>query len=59
MSANEHDCGGCSEYNRLSRRGFLSGAAGAAATSFFPIFPDWLPKVVLAEAADSSRDVIV
>jgi uncharacterized protein (DUF1501 family) len=54
-----NDCEGCSEYNELSRRGFLTGAAGAAATSFFPIFPDWLPKVTLAEAADSSRDVIV
>jgi uncharacterized protein (DUF1501 family) len=53
------DCQGCREYNELSRRGFLTGAASAAATSFFPIFPEWLPKVVLAEAADSSRDVIV
>lgn len=59
MSGSDHDCSGCSEYNRLSRRGFLSGAAGAAATSFLPIFPEWLPRVVLAEAADSSRDVIV
>jgi uncharacterized protein (DUF1501 family) len=59
MSANEHDCSGCNEYNQLSRRGFLSGAAAAAGASFFPIFPEWLPKVTLAEAADSSRDVIV
>jgi uncharacterized protein (DUF1501 family) len=58
MSTHEPDCG-CAEYNELSRRGFLAGAAGAVATTFFPIFPDWLPKVVLAESAASSRDVIV
>lgn len=48
---------GCQEYNRLSRRGFL-GAAGA---SMYAVtgFPDWLPKVVLAETYASSRDVIV
>ena len=49
------DCG-CSEYNALSRRQFLGGAAMAGATAFFPA---WLPKVVLAETYASTRDVIV
>lgn len=54
------DCG-CNEYNELTRRQFLGGAAaaGAAATFFEPIFPAWLPKVVLAESADTTRDVVV
>ncbi|MSR22520.1 MAG: DUF1501 domain-containing protein [Gemmatimonadetes bacterium] len=62
MSDIDHDdCTGCREYSELSRRQFIAGTAAAAAavTAFFPIFPAWLPKVVLAEAADSSRDVIV
>ena len=49
------DCG-CSEYNALSRRQFLGGAAMAGATAFFPA---WLPKVVLAETYASTRDIIV
>ena len=61
MSDIDHDdCAGCREYTELSRRQFVTGtAAAAAATAFFPIFPDWLPQVTLAGAADSSRDVIV
>lgn len=60
MSVNDHeDCGGCSEYRELSRRHFLAGAAAAGATAVVPIFPAWLPKVVLAESADTTRDVIV
>ena len=47
---------GCSEYNALSRRQFLGGAAVAGASVFFPA---WLPKVVLAETYASTRDVIV
>ncbi|MBI4519576.1 MAG: DUF1501 domain-containing protein, partial [Gemmatimonadetes bacterium] len=63
MSAIDHEnCSGCREYNELSRRQFIAGTAAAAAagaTVFAPIFPAWLPRVVLAESADSTRDVIV
>ena len=51
----DQDCG-CSEYNQLSRREFLSASAGAAAAVHFP---DWLPRVVLAESYSGSRDVLV
>ncbi len=47
---------GCSEYNALSRRQFV---AGAAATGAMAVFPAWLPKVVLAENYAASRDIIV
>ena len=50
-----NDCG-CAEYNALSRRQFVAGAAVAGASAFFPA---WLPKVVLAETYASTRDVIV
>jgi uncharacterized protein (DUF1501 family) len=56
---NPHDdeeCTGCSEYQELSRRQFVTGAASAAAVVAFPA---WLPKVVLAKHYASSRDVIV
>jgi uncharacterized protein (DUF1501 family) len=61
MSHSEHEDCGCREYNELSRRGFIAGTAAAAAgaTFFEPIFPAWLPNVVLAESADTTRDVIV
>jgi uncharacterized protein (DUF1501 family) len=49
------DCG-CEEYNELSRRQFLSSAAGVSASVFFPA---WLPKIVLAESYAGNRDVIV
>jgi uncharacterized protein (DUF1501 family) len=55
-SLDEGEDRGCSEYNALSRRQFLGGAAMAGATAFFPA---WLPKVVLAETYASTRDVIV
>ncbi|HVT40691.1 MAG TPA: DUF1501 domain-containing protein [Gemmatimonadaceae bacterium] len=48
---------GCREYNELSRRNFIIGSAGAAV--FGAIMPAWLPKVVFARSANSSRDVIV
>ncbi len=51
----EIDCG-CREYNELSRRQFLTGAAGVSAAA---VFPEWLPKIVLSEAFVSTRDVIV
>jgi uncharacterized protein (DUF1501 family) len=49
------DCG-CQEYNELSRRQFITGAAGVSAAAFFPA---WLPKVVLAETYAANRDVMV
>ncbi len=49
------DCG-CEEYNELSRRQFLTGAATVSAAAFFPA---WLPKVVLAETHAGNRDIIV
>jgi uncharacterized protein (DUF1501 family) len=54
----EHDeieCG-CAEYQELSRREFVTGAAAAAGAAAFPA---WLPRVVLANSYASSRDVIV
>ena len=61
MSEFDHeDCTGCREYNVLSRRQFVAGtSAAAAAGTFFPIFPSWLPQVVLKESEDTTRDVIV
>jgi uncharacterized protein (DUF1501 family) len=61
MSDNNHleDCG-CSEYNELSRRQFITGASAlAGATVISPIFPAWLPQVTLAESYQSTRDVII
>ncbi|MEO5568852.1 MAG: DUF1501 domain-containing protein [Gemmatimonadaceae bacterium] len=52
----EIECGGCAEYQQLSRRQFV---AGAAAVSGAAVFPEWLPRVVLATTYTSSRDVIV
>ena len=49
--------GGCDEYTRLTRRQFMLGASAAAAAAV--TFPAWLPRVVLAQSASSTRDVIV
>lgn len=56
----QHDCDACNEYNELTRRqfvgdGFLLGG-GIVATA---LFPEWLPKVVLAQSQVSSRDILV
>ncbi len=55
-----NDSCGCQEYRDLSRRQFVGAAAGisgmAAAAA---VFPEWLPKVVLAETFAGERDVIV
>jgi uncharacterized protein (DUF1501 family) len=62
MADHEYDECGCREYNELSRRQFVgigAAAAAAGAVMFEPIFPAWLPKVVLAESANTSRDIIV
>ena len=57
--AHAHDTG-CSEYNELSRRQFVAGAAwGASAAALAAAFPAWLPRVVLAESFVAQRDVIV
>jgi uncharacterized protein (DUF1501 family) len=62
MSDNsEHlvDCG-CAEYNALSRRQFIADSSGyAAAGAVAAYFPEWLPRVVLAQSQASNRDVIV
>lgn len=52
----EIDCAGCAEYQQLSRRQFV---AGTAAVTGAAVFPEWLPRVVLAPTYTSSRDVIV
>jgi uncharacterized protein (DUF1501 family) len=53
----EHDAScGCREYRELSRREFVGTAAGLSSAMFFP---EWLPKVVLAQTYASNRDVIV
>ena len=59
MSRHEDECG-CNEYNELSRRQFITDAAGASGLGMFAaVFPSWLPKVVLAESYVADRDVIV
>jgi uncharacterized protein (DUF1501 family) len=49
------DCG-CQEYNELSRRQFISSAAGIGAAAMFPA---WLPKIVMSKNFASDRDIIV
>ena len=54
-----HNCKdeGCTEYNELSRRQFITWSAGAAFLA--TVIPPWLPKIVLAESFASNRDVII
>src|SRR5437016_10087314 len=47
---------GCAEYQELSRRQFMIAAGGTAAALTTPA---WLPRVVLADSACTSRDIIV
>ena len=54
MSVN--NCG-CEEYQSLSRRQFVKGAASITALAYTA--PAWLPRVALAESYSSTRDVIV
>lgn len=46
----------CREYRELSRRQFVGAAAGLSAAT---MFPEWLPRVILAQSFTSTRDVIV
>ena len=46
---------GCSEYRSLARRDFIATSAGF---SIAALLPSWLPRVVLAQSANS-RDVII
>ena len=48
---------GCSEYQELSRRQFLSTSAKVGGV--LALAPAWLPKVVLAQDDDSVRDIMV
>ncbi len=54
------ECRGCREYDQLSRqltrRNFVGMGAGLAAAAAVPA---WLPRVVLADSENSSRDVLV
>lgn len=47
---------GCREYHQISRRGFLGWTGGVLSAMAVPA---WLPRVVMAESENSSRDVIV
>lgn len=56
MTDREHQDCGCAEYNTLSRRDFIVSSAGISLSA---LFPAWLPRVTLAGAYASNRDVIV
>lgn len=47
---------GCHEYDQMSRRGFLGGSGALFAGL---AIPTWLPRVVMAQSENTSRDVIV
>ena len=54
---NEHDVDcGCQEYNELSRRQFVAAGASMSALA---VFPDWLPRISMAENYAANRDIIV
>lgn len=48
--------GGCNEYHELARRDFLMQAAGVGIAA---LVPAWLPRVVLAQTSNGSRDIII
>ncbi|GAB1342065.1 DUF1501 domain-containing protein [Gemmatimonas sp.] len=54
--AHSHDSG-CSEYQDLSRRQFLATSATLSAAAV--VYPDWLPRVTLANHYSATRDVMV
>jgi len=47
---------GCNEYNKLSRRTFIGGAAGLGTLA--AVMPSWLPKIAFGQGG-SGRDVII
>ena len=47
---------GCREYHRVSRRNFLGWSGGLLTAAAAPA---WLPRVVLADSENSSRDVVI
>ena len=61
MSHLEHDACACDEYNELTtRRDFLGTSGGLSGAALFAwAYPDWLPKVSLADSFVASRDVVV
>lgn len=61
MSGLEHDACACNEYNELtSRRDFLATTGGLSGAAIFAwAYPEWLPKVSLADSFVANRDVIV
>jgi len=48
---------GCDEYRDLSRRRFLRTTTTLSAAAV--VFPDWLPRITLADHYSSTRDVMV
>jgi uncharacterized protein (DUF1501 family) len=61
MTNETHDDCACEEYNELlSRRQFLMQTGGATGAALFAYtFPEWLPRVTLADSYAGDRDVIV
>jgi uncharacterized protein (DUF1501 family) len=58
MTAHDHAHDtGCSEYRDLSRRQFLASSATLSAAAV--IFPEWLPRITLADHYSSTRDIMV
>jgi uncharacterized protein (DUF1501 family) len=58
MTAHHHaHASGCSEYRDLSRRQFVATSATLSAAAV--VFPDWLPRITLAEHHSSRRDIMV
>ena len=56
----QHDCNACNEYNEVTRRQFIGeGFALGGGIFATALFPEWLPKVVLAQSQVSSRDILV
>ncbi|MEM7051861.1 MAG: DUF1501 domain-containing protein [Acidobacteriota bacterium] len=55
-----HDCKGCGEYRRVSRRQFLRfGGTAMAGLATSLAQPSWLPRTVFADSENSARDVVV
>ncbi len=61
MTELAHDDCACNEYNELtSRRDFLATTGGLSGAAIFAwAYPEWLPKVSMADSYQANRDVIV